>query len=96
MLLVFINECHLFVFSKDEKNQIMTSNVWLKQVWNRNLKENYRNTTMSRNGMMINFDGIRVNTEGSMFSTFQVNKFGYPILFYTISKQLDVVNRALI
>lgn len=39
-----------------------------------------------RNGTMINFDGIQVDTVVSMFSTFPVNRSGCLILFCTISK----------
>lgn len=41
---------------------------------------------------MINFDGIQVNTEVLMYSTFQVNRSGYRILFYTTSEKISSRN----
>jgi len=46
---------------------------------------------MSRSGTTINFDGIQPNMEVSMYSTFQANKSGFLILFYTTSNHLYVV-----
>ena len=38
--------------------------------------------------MMINLDGIQANMAVLMYCTFQVNKFGFRILFYTISTKI--------
>ena len=96
---------HLF---KDEKNQIMISNVWLKQVGyqkpkshsskilDRNEVPKQTKASMNRSGMTINFNGIQMNTEVSMYSTFQVNKYGFLISFCTISNHLYVVITLLI
>ena len=42
--------------------------------------------------MMINFDGIQVNMEVLMYSTFRVNRSGYRILFYTTSEKILWMN----
>jgi hypothetical protein len=65
----------------------MTSNVWLKQVSEYLIKFKY-SKIINRNGMMINFDGIQINMEGLMYFIFQVNKSGFQILFYIISKRI--------
>ena len=41
--------------------------------------------------MTINFDGIQLNMAVLMYFTFQVNKYGFLILFYIISNHLYVV-----
>jgi len=65
----------------------MTSNVWLKQVSEYLIKFKY-SKIINRNGMMINFDGIQINMEELMYFIFQVNKSGFQILFYIISKRI--------
>ena len=83
----------------------MTSNVWLKQVRYLKVKlvqhiirqvEIFRvkkkiESYVNRSGMTINFNGIQMITEASMYYIYQANKYGFLILFCIISNHLNVV-----